>query len=157
MHLATDGAYTLRFRAVDTSGNVDATPALIDVVVNTSAPTTTVSTANGTTFFGSIQITGSASDAAPGVLSAVEVSTDNGSSWAPVSDNALPNWSHTFSASADGSYTLQFRARDRAGNVQATPTSVTVVHLTPDTTPPDTAVFALSGTYFNAAPIAMAG
>jgi hypothetical protein len=85
-------------------------------------------------------ISGTAHDYYSGV-SGVEVSTDNGATWQPATGTA--NWTYEWNIPADGSYTIQARSTDVAGNVQTiiTPVSVTVNGscsvLTP--TPTDTA------------------
>ena len=89
-------------------------------VYDSTPPHTSVSTANNSTYTGnSITISGGASDTAPGVLVRVEVSSNGGSSWTTVSGNTVPNWTHTFTNGTDGSYSLQFRAVDKAGDVDA--------------------------------------
>ncbi|MGI8586290.1 MAG: S-layer homology domain-containing protein [Chloroflexia bacterium] len=57
-------------------------------------------------------------------LAGVEVSTDNGVSWAPASGTT--NWTYAWTIPGDGSYTLKSRALDAAGNVEVPTTTVTV-------------------------------
>ena len=153
----TAGAYTLRFRAVDAAGNVDSDAGLHRRRLRQLPPTTTVTTAPNTTFTNSIQIVGSAADTAPGVVVRVEVSTDNGATWATVSGNTSPGWTHIFNANVGGNYTLLFRAVDKAGNVDSKPPSLTVIHEPPDTTAPDTTVTTASGAHFRTVPFVVTG
>ena len=111
---------------------------VVTVVYDTTPPDTTVWTPNNTAFSNTTQITGSATDTAPGVLARVEVSTNNGSTWTSVSGNTMPNWTHQFSASTDGTYNLRFRAVDKAGNVDDTPATLSVKRIAPDGISPDT-------------------
>ena len=72
-----------------------------------------------------------------------------------MSGNTQPGWTHDFSASVDGAYAFLFRAVDLAGNVESAPAAITVVHVTPDTTPPDTSV-STAGAHFSIAPFSRA-
>jgi hypothetical protein len=88
-------------------------------------------------------VSGLASDDAGGSgLSKVEVSAD-GATWHNA--DGLATWTYTWVLPADGSYTVRSRATDQAGNVQAPPTSVTVVV---DNAPP-VSVASLNGTAGN--------
>jgi ELWxxDGT repeat protein len=79
-------------------------------------------------------VSGTASDFGSGVQK-VEVSFDGGVTWQLASGAA--NWSYAWNLPADGSYTLQVRTTDNAGNVQAAPSSIGV---TIDNTPPTAAI-----------------
>jgi hypothetical protein len=119
-----DGAHTFEVRATDPAGNVDPTPASRSFTVDTVAPQTTI-------------------DAAPGALTSdptptFEFSADqpgatyecrvDGGAWAAC---AGP---HTTPALPDGSHTFEVRARDAAGNVDATPAQVSFDVQTPPNT-----------------------
>ena len=110
----SDGAYTVRFRAVDAAGNVDPSPASLSLIYDTTEPVTAVTTENNAGFATTLQITGTVSDAAPGAVTEVQVSTDGGNTWSSVSGNTQPSWTHDFAPGADGAYTLSFRAIDAA-------------------------------------------
>lgn len=81
--------------------------------------------ANGATLTRNVQITisGVASDTG-GVIGAVEVSTNNGTTWHPASGRA--NWTYNWTPNTAGTYTIMSRSLDDSANLQATPTSVTV-------------------------------
>jgi hypothetical protein len=70
-------------------------------------------------------ISGTAHDYYSGIAG-VEVSTDNGATWQAATGTT--NWTYEWTIPGDGSYTIQARATDVAGNVQTimTPVAVTV-------------------------------
>jgi hypothetical protein len=128
------GEHTFEVRAIDTAGNVDATPASFTWMVepDVTAPDTTIddgpeasSTATSATFEFSSSESGST----------FECSLDGGSF-------STCNSPKTYSALAVGSHTVEVRAVDAAGNVDATPASYTWTVETPpaDTTPPETTI-----------------
>ncbi|MBK8254220.1 MAG: hypothetical protein IPK82_16325 [Polyangiaceae bacterium] len=122
-----DGQHTIAVRAKDAAGNVDPTPATYTWVVDTTAPDTTIPTAEpnptndptGDFTFGSNEMNVT-----------YECSVDGG---------AFAVCTQTFStaALADGSHTISVRAKDAVGNVDPTPATYTWVV---DTTPPDTSI-----------------
>ncbi|MWC28833.1 S-layer homology domain-containing protein [Paenibacillus sp. MMS18-CY102] len=125
-----DGSHTLQVRAIDAAGNVDATPAsytwTIDTAVtppqDTTAPETTIDSSPAAVS-NSATATFTFSSNESGTF---EASLD-GAAFA-ASTNPL-----TLAGLADGSHTLQVRAIDAAGNVDATPASYT---WTVETVPP---------------------
>ncbi|MBU8897756.1 OmpA family protein [Corallococcus sp. M34] len=121
-----DGSHTLQVRAVDAAGNVDPTPASYTWTVDTTAPDTSftstppaVSNSSSGTFDFNSNETGVT----------YECKLDGAATFTACADPS------TFTGLADGSHTLQVRARDAAGNVDPTPASYT---WKVDTTPPDT-------------------
>lgn len=131
-----NGSHTIDVRATDQAGNVDATPASITITVSTGAadvtpPQTTITApASGATV----------GTATPTVeFTADEPSTFEGrvdaGAWAARSSP----WQ--LAALTNGSHTVDVRATDLAGNVDATPASVTfTVNVTTDTTAPNTTI-----------------
>lgn len=122
-----DGSHTLDVRAKDVVGNVDATPATYTWTVDTSAPDTTIATkppaaTNDNT--GDFTFTSNEASVA------FECRVDGA---------AFAACTATFTTAAlvDGPHTLDVRARDAAGNVDATPATYT---WTVDTSPPDTTI-----------------
>jgi methionine-rich copper-binding protein CopC len=110
------------------SGLVQATPS-----TDTTAPTSTItSPAAGTSIANgsSVTITGTATDSGGGVVAGVEVSTDGGNTWHPVTtmDPAATtvSWSYTWSATGSGPVTIESRATDDSGNIE-TPSDATSV------------------------------
>jgi hypothetical protein len=73
---------------------------------------------NGST----VTITGTATDSGGGVVAGVEVSTDGGSTWHPVTTmspaDISVNWSYTWSADGTGAVTILSRATDDSGNTE---------------------------------------
>jgi hypothetical protein len=108
-----DGPHTFEVRATDTAGNVDPTPALRAFVVETILPDTTIDSGP----------TGTIADRTPTFdFSADEPGSTfqcriDGGAWASCS---MP---FTAPSLADGPHTLEVRAIDPAGNVDATPAS----------------------------------
>jgi MYXO-CTERM domain-containing protein len=120
----TEGSHTFQVRARDAAGNVDATPASFSWTVDLTAPETnlTATPAPLTTQTGATFTFSSEAGAT------FECSLDGaafGTCTSPLSYSSLTEGSHTF----------QVRARDMAGNVDATPASFT---WTVDLTAPET-------------------
>ncbi len=94
---------------------------------DTTAPTAAVTTpASGATVGNGnvLSISGTATDTGGGVVAAVEVSVDGGTTWHRA--NGTTSWSYTSSLGGTGSQSILVRAADDSGNVQATPTSRSV-------------------------------
>jgi methionine-rich copper-binding protein CopC len=91
-----------------------------------TAPSAGATFANG----GTVTITGTATDSGGGVVAGVEVSTDGGSTWHPVTTMsaaaASVTWSYTWSAAGSGSVTIKSRATDDSGNTETPGSGVTV-------------------------------
>src|SRR5215471_7077781 len=83
-----------------------------------TSPSAGATFTNGST----VTITGTATDSGGGVVAGVEVSTDGGSTWHPVTSMSSAatsvNWSYTWSAAGSGSVTLKSRATDDSGNIE---------------------------------------
>jgi len=117
-----DGSHTFRVEATDGAGNTDPTPAAVTWTVDTTPPTTTITSgppsltnATSATFgFGSTE------------SSTFQCQLDGGGFSACTSPAA-------FSGLAPGTHTFQVEATDAAGNTDPSPPSVT---WTVDTTPP---------------------
>ncbi|GAA4584399.1 hypothetical protein GCM10023194_24250 [Planotetraspora phitsanulokensis] len=107
---------------------------------DTAPPTSAISSpVNGATFSAKSPVTvqGTAADTGGGVVAAVEVSVDGGTTWRPATGRT--NWVFTWTPTTTGTVKIQTRAVDDIGNLQATPTmtTVTVVNtLWPPTTTP---------------------
>jgi len=87
-----------------------------DITAPTAVITSPVAGAN-VSYGSPVNITGTASDAAAGVVGAVEVSVDGGQSWHPATGRA--QWSYNWSPWAfSGSATIMARAIDDSGNIQ---------------------------------------
>ncbi|WIG97757.1 Ig-like domain-containing protein [Myxococcus sp. SDU36] len=113
----TDGEHVLEVRARDTDGNVDPTPASYTWTVDTTAPETVITSGPPLTEAPAVA-TFDFDASEPNVT--YECSLD-GAAYAPCTDPA------TFNDLALGSHTLQVRAVDAVGNVDATPATYTWV------------------------------
>jgi hypothetical protein len=122
----TDGTHTLDVRAKDGVGNVDDTSAHYDWLLDTVAPQTYILTGPadaGTSTTG--QFTFSSDETSElGVSYQCRLDSTDAADFATCPAN------YTISGLADGSHTLDVRAKDAAGNVDPTPASYTwEVHL----------------------------
>ena len=100
---------------------------------DTAPPTSTItSPSSGATFTNAstVTISGTATDSGGGVVAGVEVSTDGGSTWHPVttmsSASTSVTWSYTWSAAGNGPVTILSRATDDDGNMQTPGPGVSV-------------------------------
>jgi hypothetical protein len=86
-------------------------------------PTSTItSPSNGSSVAAGASVTfsGTAADAGGGVVAAVEVSTDGGSTWSQATVSAIDGnitWSYTWTAGPNGTYTIRSRGVDDSGNI----------------------------------------
>jgi MYXO-CTERM domain-containing protein len=122
-----DGSHTIDVRAVDTLGFRDPSPATYTWTVDTGAPETTIDTAEpDPTADPTAEFVFESSDAA----ATFECSIDSGT-------YAACDAAFSTAPLADGPHTISVRARDTAGNVDATPAIYT---WTVDATAPDTTI-----------------
>ena len=123
----SDGAHTFEVRAIDAAGNADATPEVREIVVDTTAPSTTLDSGpSGPTTDPTPTFAFSSDE----VGSSYECSIDGGP-WAPC---ASPE---TTASLTDGPHTFEVRATDAAGNADPTPASQA---FTVDTGAPSTTI-----------------
>jgi methionine-rich copper-binding protein CopC len=113
---------TLMSGLVPAKESTDTTPPTSTI----TSPTPGTSIANGST----VTITGTATDSGGGVVAGVEVSTDGGSTWHPVTTMSAAattvTWSYTWSATGLGNVTIESRATDDSGNIETPSAGVTV-------------------------------
>ena len=100
---------------------------------DTSPPASTITSpaANSTITNGSaVTVSGTATDSGGGVVAGVEVSTDSGKTWHPVTTMSSAatsvTWSYTWNVSGTGSVTIESRATDDIGNTETPGSGVTV-------------------------------
>ncbi len=122
-----DGSYDLRVKTTDNAGNVF-TSALITVLVDHTAPTTTASLAPGTPSNAPVTVSFSANDGAGSGVSVISHRVDGGSLQLGAAVVVPAPGDH----SNDGSHLVEFFATDEVGNIEA-PKNITVVI---DTTAP---------------------
>ena len=107
-----EGSHTFEVRARDAAGNVDATPATATWVVDTVPPDTQLTTTPAATAVTEPHVF---SVSAAGEANATfEISVDNGAF-------AVTSLPVSLSSLANGPHSVRVRARDVAGNVDATP------------------------------------
>jgi methionine-rich copper-binding protein CopC len=91
-----------------------------------TSPSAGASIANGST----VTVTGTATDSGGGVVAGVEVSTNSGSTWHPVTTmspaSTSVTWSYTWSAAGNGPVTILSRATDDDGNTETPGPGVSV-------------------------------
>jgi hypothetical protein len=111
----SNGSHTFSVRAKDAAGNVDATPDTRTWTVDTAAPNTTIGSGpSGTVSSSSASFTFSSTEA----NSSFECKLDTGA----YATCASPN---SYTGLSNGSHTFSVRAKDAAGNVDATPATRT--------------------------------
>ena len=91
-----------------------------------TSPSAGATITNGST----VTISGTATDSGGGVVAGVEVSTDGGSTWHPVTTMSAAGtsvtWSYTWSAAGSGPVTIESRATDDSGNIETPGPGVSV-------------------------------
>ncbi len=115
---------TLQPGLVPATASTDTTPPTSHIT--SPATNTTVQTG------GALTVTGTATDAGGGVVSAVEVSTDDGQTWHPATGTS--SWSYTFTPQTIGKETILSRAWDDSGNGE-TPNAGIVLNVIGPTCP----------------------
>ena len=117
----TDGLYDLRVFTTDTAGNAEATPATIQVRVDNTLPTGSVtSPAAGANVRGTIALTGNSADAGSGVATVqFQRSPAGAGTWT----NQAPSFDTTLVT--DGQYDLRVVTTDNAGNT-STSAAITI-------------------------------
>ena len=126
-----DGAHSFEVRAIDTAGNVDATPATFSWTIDTAAPTTSIdSSPPALSNAGSASFAFSGTDAGGSGVASFECRRD-GASFAPCTSP------QAYASLADGAHSFEVRAIDTAGNVDQSPASFS---WTIDTAAPTTSI-----------------
>src|SRR6185369_2169961 len=129
---SANGSYTIQAKAYDTAGNSGTSPG-VSVTVQNDATTPTVqitSPTAGSTVSGTVSVSVSASDN----VGVTKVEWYRNGVLAGSSSSASATFSWSTTASPNGSYTIQAKAYDAAGNSGASPgIGVTVQN---DATPP---------------------
>ncbi|MEG2264951.1 MAG: Ig-like domain-containing protein, partial [Acinetobacter sp.] len=123
-----DGTYTVVSRVIDQAGNIGASSTPQNVIIDTALPSslasitsisedTGVNTSDFVTKDATLIIHGKASTALAS-NEKVQVSFDNGASWVDATSKADGTWSYDNTAQTlqDGTYTVQARVIDTAGN-----------------------------------------
>lgn len=100
---------------------------------DTTPPTSAISSpSNGATLTNgsTVTVSGTATDSGGGVVAGVEISTDGGSTWHPVTSMSAAatnvTWNYTWNVTGSGSVSVETRATDDSGNIETPTDSVTV-------------------------------
>jgi hypothetical protein len=109
-----DGAHSVAVRATDAAGNADASPATRSFTVDTQAPNTAIGSAPPAVSVGSSATVGFTSESG----ATFECQLDGGA-WAACTSPK------TYTGLALGQHTANVRAKDAAGNVDASPATAT--------------------------------
>jgi len=113
---------TLESGLVAATASTDQTPPASAI----TSPSGGATIANGNT----VTVSGTATDSGGGVVAGVEVSTDGGTHWHPVtmmsSAATSVTWSYTWAANGVGAVTIKSRATDDSGNTETPGAGVTV-------------------------------
>jgi hypothetical protein len=124
---AVEGSHTYTAKATDAAGNTSAASSAVTVIVDTTAPQTTIDSGpSGATQ----QTSASLSFSSPDAGATFECRLDGGA-WAPCTSPK------TYTGLVEGSHTFEVRAVDAAGNTDSSPASRT---WTVDTTAPQTVI-----------------
>jgi hypothetical protein len=124
-----DGKHTIRIRAVDEAGNVDASPVKISITVDATPPETTITSAPTVTKDTTPKIKFASSEAGSTFLCSFDSE--------PFGPCSNPAGSVPPAPLAEGQHTFEVEATDKVGNLDPSPASVT---FTVDTTPPETTI-----------------
>ncbi|HXY42184.1 MAG TPA: DUF4082 domain-containing protein, partial [Vicinamibacteria bacterium] len=108
---------TLQTELIPASASADLTAPVSDITSPASNATFPVGT--------SVTIAGTAADAPPGQVGAVEVSVDGGVSWHPAQGRG--SWSYAWTPAQAGTVTILSRAIDDSGNIELPGSGVSVV------------------------------
>lgn len=115
--VSSTGSHTVNFYSVDKAGNTETTESVTFSVIppDTSPPTTTASLSgsliSGNLYYGSVQITLSATDQ--------DGAADVAATCYQVDGGATQTYSSPFSVSGLGSHTVTYHSVDHAGNMEA--------------------------------------
>ncbi len=146
-----DGVHTITAKNVDNAGNIGPASSGTTITIDTATPTTTIATiafSNDTGTSSTDFITKTAAQTISGTTDAnldaseiVEVSLDNGSTWATATTSTGSNTWSLSGQTLTGSDTLQVRVSDLAGNPNTAVSQAYVLDTTAPTTTIATASF----------------
>ena len=129
-----DGSHKFEVRAIDQAGNTDASPAVFEWTVDTTAPSTQIdSSPPALSASAGAELEFSGSDAGGSGVASFECRLDS----AQAADWKACSSPKTYSSLADGSHKFEVRAVDQAGNLDASPASF---EWSVDTTAPQTQI-----------------
>jgi peptidoglycan/xylan/chitin deacetylase (PgdA/CDA1 family) len=139
---AVGATATVKYRAWDKAGNIEATQSqliLIDTTVPTSSIACNADACSSNSYPASVSVMLSATDAGGAGVAAIRYTTDGSE---PTAASTL--YSDAFNVSA--TTTVKYRAWDGAGNVEATNSQLITIDTAPaDTTPPTSSIACNAG------------
>ena len=125
------------------AGNIQSGLTQTSLSTDFTAPTATItSPANGATFSvgATINFSGNSSDAGGGVVAAVEISLNGGTTWQQANFNSADasiSWNYSWTATSNGTYNIRVRGVDDSGNIGNAGSGITItVGTGGDITPP---------------------
>lgn len=139
----TTGTHSWRIKAVDRAGNFTWSSSSFNFSLDLTSPTSAISSPNNNSTIGgsSYNITGTATDGTGATstgVAGVQIKITRNSTvvldWTPVVNTGtnFSTWSYAWAGYISGTYILQTKATDSAGNIETSPLSTTVyVDLTP--------------------------
>ena len=120
--VSTDGPHQVDFRVTDQAGNqsADLRTFKIDQTKPISAFISPLEGSSGTVVSGEFSLAGQSSDSTAG-LAAVQISTDNGSTWINLATTLTGDWQYTWDTRRhpNNLYPVLARTEDLAGNVES--------------------------------------
>ncbi len=119
--LPSDNSYSLKSKAIDTTGHEESPGSGIEIIVDNVLPASSItSPAAGSTLFGSVYTVLGTTN---GDTNDVKVSTDGGANWTLVmdasGDGSFSSWSYDWTLPSDGTYVIKTKATDQAGNIES--------------------------------------
>jgi hypothetical protein len=118
-----NGNHTFYVRSIDSFGNPDPTPAEYTWKIDYTSPSSTIVYPSGSFIMANtVTISGTASDIGSNV-SKVEIKINSGA-WTHATGTT--SWTYNWTVPADGTYTIQSRATDAAGNVETPSDGITI-------------------------------
>jgi hypothetical protein len=134
---APDGTWYWQVRAIDAAGNKSAWSNIWNITIDTHAPVVAITAPHdGDTVHGTVTVSGTVTDVNPDHYYFVVKDAHGVVKAGPgtVNSAAVASWSWNTTNVADGVYTIDLEARDKANN--KTTASVATIHVTVDNTGP---------------------
>jgi hypothetical protein len=136
----TTGAHTWRIKAIDRAGNFTWSSSTFNFTLDINPPLSLVTSPSNNSTIGGLAFTiaGTSSDGTgPNVsnVANVQIKINNGS-WLNVVNTGtnFSTWTYSWTGYTAGTYTIQSKATDTAGNIETSPLTTTVnVNLSPPT------------------------
>jgi len=109
-----DGTHTVQFRSTDAAGHTETAKSCV-VKIDATAPTTTVSGADGAWHTSAVALSFTRNDAGGSGVTKTEYSLDGGASWTTGTSVVIPG---PADGGNNGIHTVEYRSTDAAGNIE---------------------------------------